>query len=109
MWAAWAVNNGLVMPYEFVNLNRGLAIVAKMLENAGSPETITSLAGEAASDSRYRVFKSLRTAGATLSEISKLAWKYIKKSKFSSGEALTQSRSALGPENSLGLSCQGIF
>ncbi len=104
MWAAWAVNSGLVMPYEFVNLNRGLAIVGKMLENSGSTETIASLAAEAAKESYYKVFKSMKAAGATIGEIIRLAWGAKRGPKLTS-EYIAKPPTAMAA----GRACQGLF
>lgn len=35
-WTSWALDAGLRLPYEFINLNRGLVIVNKLLQDSGS-------------------------------------------------------------------------
>ena len=42
-WVGFAIDHGLKLPYDFVNLNRGIVILEKLLEEAGSPLNITRL------------------------------------------------------------------
>lgn len=43
LWTAWAMDNGLKLPYEFISINRGVITVDKLLNEAGSTLTVTSI------------------------------------------------------------------
>lgn len=42
-WTAWAMDQGLKLPYDFVSLNRGMAIVNKLLKDSGSDLDVTKI------------------------------------------------------------------
>ncbi len=42
-WTVWALDQGLRLPYEFMNLNRGLVTIIKLLEDSGSKESLATL------------------------------------------------------------------
>lgn len=42
-WTIWMTDRGFSLPYDFVNLNRGLVIINKMLKEAGSPYDATQI------------------------------------------------------------------
>ncbi|QLY24247.1 AarF/UbiB family protein [Bdellovibrio sp. KM01] len=47
-WTKWALNNGLRLPYDFININRGLTILKKLLEDSGSKKDLTQIMSKVA-------------------------------------------------------------
>lgn len=58
-WTALVMDSGLGLPYEFVNLNRGIVIVNKLLADAGSAITVSSLMKTMAKGNPMKVYKAL--------------------------------------------------
>ncbi|MFV8257951.1 AarF/ABC1/UbiB kinase family protein [Bdellovibrio bacteriovorus] len=75
MWTAWVMDLGLRLPYEFVSLNRGIVIVNKLLADAGSTMSISSLMKSMAVKNPARVYKALAIEGKiSHKELVKLGW-----------------------------------
>lgn len=74
-WTGWASNEGLGLPYDFINLNRGILIITKSLEDAGSDLTFTSIAQSLALKNPGKVLTALKTS-STLKwiDVVKLGW-----------------------------------
>ncbi|WP_413293381.1 AarF/UbiB family protein [Bdellovibrio sp. HCB185ZH] len=47
-WTKWALNHGLRLPYDFININRGLTILKKLLEDSGSKKDLTQIMSKVA-------------------------------------------------------------
>ncbi|MFN7824661.1 MAG: AarF/UbiB family protein [Pseudobdellovibrionaceae bacterium] len=74
-WSAWAIDEGIRFPYEFVSLNRGMVILDKSLQEAGSKETVTSMAKSMASRHARSILSDLRAGGLlSLADLVKLGW-----------------------------------
>lgn len=58
-WTAWAMDSGLRLPYEFINLNRGIVIVNKLLQDSGSKMSLTSILREQAIANPVHMYKVL--------------------------------------------------
>lgn len=74
-WTGWASNEGLRFPYDFINLNRGLVIINKSLEDAGSKLEFTSIAKALALQNPTKVLRALRSNSLLKwSDLIKLGW-----------------------------------
>jgi len=58
-WTGWASDNGVKLPYDFVNLNRGILIINKSLEEAGSRLTFTEIQKEMAAENPMAIYSAL--------------------------------------------------
>ncbi|QDK47503.1 AarF/ABC1/UbiB kinase family protein [Bdellovibrio sp. ZAP7] len=47
-WTKWSLNHGLRLPYDFININRGLTILKKLLEDSGSKKDLTQIMSKVA-------------------------------------------------------------
>lgn len=81
-WSADLMDAGLVMPYEFVNVNRGMVIIDKMLEDAGSKKTVALFSEDLAAKRPVALTKTLRDGGFSFGDVFKLGWKQL----FSTGD-----------------------
>lgn len=80
IWVAWAMEQGIHPSYEFVNLNRGIAIVSKMLTESGSVETIETITERLAKSNPGMMFRALtKDGGLGLKGITKLGASQFKK------------------------------
>lgn len=74
-WATWAMENGLQFPYEFIGMNRGLAILDKLLQDSGSKFTMAALSRQAANAHAARVWTDLKASGEmSTRDILRLGW-----------------------------------
>lgn len=74
-WATWAMENGLQFPYEFIGMNRGLAILDKLLQDSGSKFTMAQLSRQAANKYAPRVWADLKGSGEmSVRDILRLGW-----------------------------------
>lgn len=74
-WTTWAMDSGLDFPYEFVSLNRGMAILDKSLIDAGSKLNSSILAKQLAGKSMRVLFSDLRSKGLlSWKDLAKLGW-----------------------------------
>lgn len=74
-WTTWAMDSGLRFPYEFVSLNRGMAILDKSLSDAGSKLNSAIMAKQLASKSFKVLFSDLRAKGLlSWKDLAKLGW-----------------------------------
>lgn len=79
-WTAWAMDNGLKLPYEFISLNRGIVTVNKLLKDAGSALTVTSLMKSFGKRNPILVYKRLVLEEKLSHEdLVKLGWKELQK------------------------------
>lgn len=77
-WTAWAIDQGLRYPPEFISLNRGLIIIQGMLTEAQSPKTITSIAKSAALHYPIMVARLLKSSKMiTTEDLIRLGWEKI--------------------------------
>jgi len=60
-WSGWASNEGIRLPYDFINMNRGLMIISKSLEDAGSELTFTDIAKSLALRNPGKVMTALKS------------------------------------------------
>ncbi|MFS4460799.1 AarF/UbiB family protein [Bdellovibrio sp. HCB2-146] len=58
-WTAWALDQGLRLPYEFVNLNRGLVIISRLLQESGSTLTPMSIVRDLAAQNPLLVYQRM--------------------------------------------------
>ncbi|WP_413557668.1 AarF/ABC1/UbiB kinase family protein [Bdellovibrio sp. HCB209] len=58
-WTKWAMNHGLRLPYDFININRGITILKKLLEDSGSKQDLNSIMTKIAMKKPYQVYKQL--------------------------------------------------
>jgi predicted unusual protein kinase regulating ubiquinone biosynthesis (AarF/ABC1/UbiB family) len=106
-WAAWAMDQGIGLPYEFVNLNRGLVIVSKLLEDSGSRETMTSLTRKLALKNPLKSYRIMVDYGklSTL-ELMKLGWTQLR----SGSASATPAAPTTPPTAAAGaLRCEAVF
>lgn len=73
-WSTWAMEKGLQFPYEFIGLNRGIAILDKSLESAGSKLTMALIAKKRAIGYKLQLWSNLRQSGFRYRDIFKLGW-----------------------------------
>lgn len=104
-WTAWAMDQGLRLPYEFISLNRGLVIVNKLLADSGSSLTVSSLMKDLARKHPFQVYRRM-VIQEKLShqDLVKLGWGELK--------SLLGLKQDLHPAlvSNLGLvRCEGIF
>lgn len=79
MWTAWAMDAGLKLPYDFINLNRGIVIINKMLKESGSPLTVTTLMKMMARKNPLLVYRRLiLEEKISHRDLIKLGWSEIK-------------------------------
>lgn len=83
LWTAWVMDQGLRLPYEFINLNRGLVIISKMLKDSGSPLAMKSIIKELAPMHAEQMIDALiKHGGLSLKDLTKLGWsQYFKASE----------------------------
>ncbi|WP_374073694.1 AarF/UbiB family protein [Bdellovibrio bacteriovorus] len=86
-WTAWAMDNGLKLPYEFISLNRGIVIVNKLLADSGSPLTVTSLMKSLAKSNPVVMYKRLVVEEKiSHKDLIKLGWSEIKDMMYGSSQ-----------------------
>ncbi|MCE3010122.1 MAG: AarF/UbiB family protein [Proteobacteria bacterium] len=74
-WSAWAIDEGIRFPYEFVSLNRGMVILDKSLQDAGSKESLSSIAKIMAPRHVRSILSDLRAGGLlSFADLVKLGW-----------------------------------
>lgn len=74
MWTAWATDLGIKFPYEFINLNRGIVILTKLLQNTTSSLTLTEVMKQLSAQHPFRMLNLLKNRGVTNSEIIRVGW-----------------------------------
>lgn len=78
-WTAWAMDQGLKLPYEFISLNRGIVIVNKLLSDAGSNMSVTSLMKTFARSNPTLMYKRLvLEEKISHRDLIKLGWSELK-------------------------------
>lgn len=89
-WTGWASNQGLRLPYDFINMNRGLLIIMKSLEDAGSDLSFESIAKSLALKNPSKVLAALSlNAYVKWADLVKLGW--------SSGQTKSEEKLGLKP------------
>ncbi|WP_374030111.1 AarF/UbiB family protein [Bdellovibrio bacteriovorus] len=109
-WTAWAMDNGLKLPYEFISLNRGIVIVNKLLADAGSTLTLTSLMKTFAKSNPLLVYKKLvLEEKVSHKDLIKLGWSELKSMVV--GETPVTKMKQPAPSTSLGAAvrCEMVF
>jgi predicted unusual protein kinase regulating ubiquinone biosynthesis (AarF/ABC1/UbiB family) len=72
-WTTFAIDQGLALPYDFINMNRAFIIIGKMLERGGSKETAGSMATKAVLSHPFRALWILAVKGRfSLAELYRL-------------------------------------
>ncbi|WP_413568142.1 AarF/UbiB family protein [Bdellovibrio sp. HCB117] len=102
-WTAFAMDNGIKLPYEFVSLNRGIVIVNKLLADAGSKLTVTSMMKSYAVAHPAMVYQKLVVEEKiSRTDLMKLGWSEMKGVIFGPSEKITAPAA-------VGLRCEAIF
>lgn len=79
-WSAWAMEQGIKFPYEFVSLNRGLVILDRMLKESGSPLNPMDIGRNVAKRNAHNILYDLKVKGdLSWSELAKLGWVSLQK------------------------------
>ena len=74
-WSTWAMERGLQFPYEFIGMNRGMAILDKLMQDSGSKMRMSDLSKRLANKYAKKVWNDLRASGEmTLSDLLRLGW-----------------------------------
>jgi predicted unusual protein kinase regulating ubiquinone biosynthesis (AarF/ABC1/UbiB family) len=74
-WTAFVMEQGLVLPYDFVSLNRGIVIINSLLQEAGSEMTLTEVVKSLAKRSPLKVYRNLVTdENVRKRDLMKLGW-----------------------------------
>jgi predicted unusual protein kinase regulating ubiquinone biosynthesis (AarF/ABC1/UbiB family) len=74
-WSTWAMERGLQFPYEFIGMNRGMAILDKLMQDSGSKLRMSDLSKRLANRYAKQVWNDLRASGEmTLSDLLRLGW-----------------------------------
>lgn len=102
-WTAWAMDQGLRLPYEFISLNRGLVIVNKLLADSGSQLTVSRMMKELARKHPFHVYRRM-VIQERLShqDLMRLGWGEIK-------SLLGLTQEVQPPREPMLLRCEGIF
>jgi hypothetical protein len=58
-WTVWAMDQGLRLPYEFVNLNRGMVIITSLLAESGSKLTANKIVRNLVALNPQKVYQRL--------------------------------------------------
>lgn len=113
MWTAWALNNGLRLPYAMINLNRGLAIVGRMLVDAGSTETMSSLAEKLILKHPVQTYKILtEVGGLSALDLVALGWSRFFLAESSTARVIEASQQVLQLPKAFSpapVSCRAVF
>ncbi|MEK2645855.1 AarF/UbiB family protein [Bdellovibrio sp. BCCA] len=105
-WTAWAMDQGLKLPYEFISLNRGIVIVNKLLSDAGSNMSVTSLMKTFARSNPTLMYKRLvLEEKISHRDLIKLGWSELK--VMMTGE--TSAPAVKKPEVSSSIRCEMVF
>lgn len=89
-WTGWASNQGLRLPYDFINMNRGLLIIMKSLEDAGSNLNFESIAKSLALKNPSKVLAALNSnAYVKWADLVKLGW--------SAGQTKSEEKTGIKP------------
>ncbi|KHD88151.1 MAG: hypothetical protein OM95_10270 [Bdellovibrio sp. ArHS] len=103
-WTAFAMDNGLKLPYEFVSLNRGIVIVNKLLADAGSTLTVTSMMKSYAIAHPAMVYQKLVIEEKmSRADLVKLGWGEMKTLLFGAKDKPATVVPAIS------LRCEGVF
>jgi ubiquinone biosynthesis protein len=62
-WTGWLSDQGLKIPYDLINLSRGMLIMDNSLQDAGSTKTISSIGESLAKANAGKVVSGLRGSG----------------------------------------------
>jgi predicted unusual protein kinase regulating ubiquinone biosynthesis (AarF/ABC1/UbiB family) len=74
-WSAWAGDQGVQFPYEFIGLNRGMVILDKLLEDSKSEIRVSGLSRKIAKRYVRRLWSDLRgTREIGVFDFMKLGW-----------------------------------
>lgn len=107
LWMAWALNRNLALPYEFVSLNRGMAIVNKLLEDSGSKLDLTKITKSLAKENPRIVYQNLVVKERLSAEdLVKLGWSEMKAVFQKEPE---RRRGFDMPKVSVPMSCNAVF
>ncbi|WP_373997673.1 AarF/UbiB family protein [Bdellovibrio bacteriovorus] len=102
-WTAFAMDNGIKLPYEFVSLNRGIVIVNKLLADAGSKLTVTSMMKSYAVAHPAMVYQKLVVEEKiSRADLIKLGWSEMKSVIFGAKEKVVAPAAGA-------LRCEAIF
>lgn len=110
-WTAWAMDNGLKLPYEFISLNRGMVIVNKLLSDSGSSLSISQLMKSLAKAHPMLMYKRLVIQEKiSHKDLVKLGWAELKDMWAGSAKTTEAPKAAeKAPEALLGVRCEMVF
>lgn len=100
-WTVWALDNGIQLPYEFISLNRGIAIINKLLQDSGSALNMGQLMKELAMRHPMTVYKHLvLNEKMSHKDLIKLGWAEMK--SIWDGEKVQ-------PPKTIHMRCESVF
>lgn len=106
-WSGWASDQGIKLPFEFVSLNRGILILEKSLEDAGSSETFNGLVKKLSVENARQLYSIYVGKGLlTRTDLLKLGLSGMKSEPAKPVLDLT---SQTAPAASGGLRCESLF
>lgn len=75
-WIGWATQKGIVLDYNYINLQRGVTILNQTLEAYSSPLTVIKMISEQAKKTPYMIYKFVDhpDSGLTKFDLLKLGW-----------------------------------
>ena len=101
-WTKWAMNQGLRLPYEFINLNRGIVIINKLLADAGSSMSLISMIKDFSFKNPSLVYKRLVIEEKMSPlDLVKIGWVQVMKPK--------EQPTSVPVISPVGLKCEGVF
>lgn len=104
-WVSWAMNQGIKLPYSFVSLQRGLVILNKALEEAGSKKTMTEVGLEISKSYLIQVIKDLRSTGVvSVADLARMGWM-----QFQDQKTFDVSQLSARPAGSTSVRCDALF
>jgi ubiquinone biosynthesis protein len=62
-WLGWASDQGIKLPYDLINLSRGMMIMDNSLQDAGSKKTISSIESELAAQHPFKTYSGVTGTG----------------------------------------------
>ena len=77
-WTAYMMDNGLVLPYDFISLNRGIVILNSLLKESGSEANMTDIVKSLGRRNPLKVYRNLVSEeNVRHRDLMKLGWMEI--------------------------------
>lgn len=105
-WTVFALDHGLSLPYDFVNINRGLMTIERAVQKSDAPQSLIALVARLAKAYPVRITKTLLDAGLPPSSLIKLGWD---RAMIRLGSAKEQTAGADRPEPARAVRCEATF